>query len=598
MHTHKARHAAATCDVVFANSQSTADDLVELLGIERGADRARAARAPATGFSPDGDAADLGGPAILGARHDRAAQEPRAARRGVAAARRRARARRSQEARAGVTGPISPTRGSVGSATSRTRSSRASTAVRPCYVYPSLLRGVRDPDRRGDGLRHARRRVVPPVARRGLRRCRGPRRPARPGGDRGGHPRGARAPRRARPARPRARGAVLVGREPARRCSRPSRSAHDGHRRPEEVARRRPPSGEATAGVPRRPPLARQARLLASRRGRRRVGTRRRPRRPSRELREETGLDAAPEPLGGPLDYDLAGDPESVRERFPPGTERSPSGRSSPTHRRGWEPTLDEEHVDHRWLDADAAIDLLHYPEPREAVRTGGGLVRVGDRHDAARADPRRDRATRPRSPRRARRADRGSSSSGSPHGGVGRLATVRRDALWYPLRLGGASDALDVLHCTTFRAPVRAARAARRHRPRPRRSSGIPRRSRAGTGRPARARCGRRPSGRRGRRRLGLHARRARRRCSASRASGSASSRTASTRSSRRTAPPPTATTCSPSGRSSRGRTSRAAVEAARLAGVELRVAGAAGWGGVAAQAGSASRPTTSSRR
>jgi glycosyltransferase involved in cell wall biosynthesis len=40
--------------------------------------------------------------------------------------------------------------------------------------------------------------------------------------------------------------------------------------------------------------------------------------------------------------------------------------------------------------------------------------------------------------------------------GGTGRLATVRRDAVWYPLRLGRASGALDVLHCTTFRAPLR----------------------------------------------------------------------------------------------------------------------------------------------
>lgn len=39
--------------------------------------------------------------------------------------------------------------------------------------------------------------------------------------------------------------------------------------------------------------------------------------------------------------------------------------------------------------------------------------------------------------------------------GGSGRLATVRRDALWYPFRLGSVSGRVDVLHCTTFRAPV-----------------------------------------------------------------------------------------------------------------------------------------------
>ena len=42
----------------------------------------------------------------------------------------------------------------------------------------------------------------------------------------------------------------------------------------------------------------------------------------ARELSEETGLVAEPTPLDGPLDYDLTGDPESVRERFPAGTER------------------------------------------------------------------------------------------------------------------------------------------------------------------------------------------------------------------------------------------------------------------------------------
>jgi glycosyltransferase involved in cell wall biosynthesis len=45
----------------------------------------------------------------------------------------------------------------------------------------------------------------------------------------------------------------------------------------------------------------------------------------------------------------------------------------------------------------------------------------------------------------------------GLDSGGTGRLATVRRDALWYPFRLGRASARLDVLHCTTFRAPVSA---------------------------------------------------------------------------------------------------------------------------------------------
>jgi 8-oxo-dGTP pyrophosphatase MutT (NUDIX family) len=89
----------------------------------------------------------------------------------------------------------------------------------------------------------------------------------------------------------------------------------------------------------------------------------------ARELGEETGLAAEPVALGKPLAYDLAGDPESARARFAPGTTTItvwPFVADAPP---GWEPTLDDEHVDHCWLDADAAVALLRYPEPREAVR-------------------------------------------------------------------------------------------------------------------------------------------------------------------------------------------------------------------------------------
>ena len=92
-----------------------------------------------------------------------------------------------------------------------------------------------------------------------------------------------------------------------------------------------------------------------------------------RELAEETGLEAVPVALDGPLGYDLAGDPASVRDRFPAGTERIvvwPFVADAPP---GWEPTLDTEHVEHRWLDLEAAVALLHYPEPREAVRRAAG---------------------------------------------------------------------------------------------------------------------------------------------------------------------------------------------------------------------------------
>lgn len=41
----------------------------------------------------------------------------------------------------------------------------------------------------------------------------------------------------------------------------------------------------------------------------------------------------------------------------------------------GWEPTLDEEHVDYRWCSAAEADGLLAYPEPRAAVRWVADLL-------------------------------------------------------------------------------------------------------------------------------------------------------------------------------------------------------------------------------
>ena len=41
--------------------------------------------------------------------------------------------------------------------------------------------------------------------------------------------------------------------------------------------------------------------------------------------------------------------------------------------------------------------------------------------------------------------------------GGSGRAATVARDVAWYPVGIARAARGLDVLHCTTMRGPVRA---------------------------------------------------------------------------------------------------------------------------------------------
>jgi glycosyltransferase involved in cell wall biosynthesis len=42
--------------------------------------------------------------------------------------------------------------------------------------------------------------------------------------------------------------------------------------------------------------------------------------------------------------------------------------------------------------------------------------------------------------------------------GGTGRASSVLRDAIWYPVGLRRRARALDLLHCTTFRGPARAA--------------------------------------------------------------------------------------------------------------------------------------------
>ena len=133
-------------------------------------------------FSPDGPAERRG--LRAGRRHARAAQEPRPARRGDRSARRRApRRRRRRLGRRRLGG-----RACAGSAASRTRSSLARLyRGAPLPRLPVALRGLRHPDRRGDGERNAGRHVTRRRDGRGCRRRGGAGRSARPGLDRCGH---------------------------------------------------------------------------------------------------------------------------------------------------------------------------------------------------------------------------------------------------------------------------------------------------------------------------------------------------------------------------------------------------------------------------
>jgi glycosyltransferase involved in cell wall biosynthesis len=64
MHTRKYAHAAETCDVIVVNSEFTAGEVVELLGVPR--ERISVAHpAVDSSFNPDGPSRDLGGPYVL-----------------------------------------------------------------------------------------------------------------------------------------------------------------------------------------------------------------------------------------------------------------------------------------------------------------------------------------------------------------------------------------------------------------------------------------------------------------------------------------------------------------------------------------------------
>ena len=81
-----------------------------------------------------------------------------------------------------------------------------------------------------------------------------------------------------------------------------------------------------------------------------------------RELREETGLDAAAlQPLGK-----FAYTRESWEER--PGLHVHVEAFLVEVD-AAWEPELNEEHDDYRWCSRESAMELLFWPEPAALLR-------------------------------------------------------------------------------------------------------------------------------------------------------------------------------------------------------------------------------------
>lgn len=83
-----------------------------------------------------------------------------------------------------------------------------------------------------------------------------------------------------------------------------------------------------------------------------------------RELEEETGL-AAP----------LSWDEIPMTLGFQGDDGRVVLYVFSAETAAGWEPTLDDEHVDYRWCDAESSLEVLFYEEPRAALREVAGRL-------------------------------------------------------------------------------------------------------------------------------------------------------------------------------------------------------------------------------
>lgn len=84
-----------------------------------------------------------------------------------------------------------------------------------------------------------------------------------------------------------------------------------------------------------------------------------------RELDEESGLDRPLRFASLPLELAYVR-PEGLTITMHAFLAEAPAG---------WEPVLDEEHVEYRWCSAANADAQLAYPEPREAVRFVASLL-------------------------------------------------------------------------------------------------------------------------------------------------------------------------------------------------------------------------------
>ena len=86
-----------------------------------------------------------------------------------------------------------------------------------------------------------------------------------------------------------------------------------------------------------------------------------------RELLEETGLDAEVADLAMPQTYAV---PADWRAEYPAGLEEVAVHNFGVVVPAEWEPVLNEEHDDYRWLGLADAIALVRWPETMEIIAT------------------------------------------------------------------------------------------------------------------------------------------------------------------------------------------------------------------------------------
>jgi 8-oxo-dGTP pyrophosphatase MutT (NUDIX family) len=85
----------------------------------------------------------------------------------------------------------------------------------------------------------------------------------------------------------------------------------------------------------------------------------------ARELREETGIDAVVTALGVQQTYRV---PDERRSEYLAGVSAVAIENFAVEVAPGWEPVLNEELDDYRWLTASEAMAIARWPETKEVI--------------------------------------------------------------------------------------------------------------------------------------------------------------------------------------------------------------------------------------